>query len=70
MKIHFYSPNYIENWDFRNTIDIGIGGSETSHVEMAWRFARRGYEVISYSPINDDCPRFWKNVEWKHFSKI
>ena len=69
MKIHFYSPNYIENWDFRNTIDIGIGGSETSHVEMAWRFARRGYEVISYSPINDDCPRFWKNVEWKHLDE-
>ena len=69
MKIHFYSPNYIENWDFRNTIDIGIGGSETSHVEMAWRFARRGYEVISYSPIPDDCPRFWKNVEWKHLDE-
>jgi len=36
---------------------------------MAWRFARRGYEVISYSPIPDDCPRFWKNVEWKHLDE-
>lgn len=39
MKFLFYSSVNFEKWDFRNSIRKGIGGSETSHVEMAWRLA-------------------------------
>jgi glycosyltransferase involved in cell wall biosynthesis len=61
----FYSPIAFESWDWRNSIEQGIGGSETSHVEMAWRLARRGHEVITYAPIPDDCPGEWRGTTWK-----
>ena len=63
--IHVYSPVNFELWDFRNSVDRGIGGSETCHVEMAWRLARRGHTVVSYGPIPEDCPREWRGVTWK-----
>ena len=69
MNIYFYSPLAIEPWDWRNTVDIGIGGSETSHVELAWRLARRGHNVISYTVTPPDCPRHWRGVEWKHIDE-
>jgi len=69
MDIYFYSPLAIEPWDWRNTVDIGIGGSETSHVELAWRLARRGHNVISYTVTPPDCPRHWRGVEWKHIDE-
>lgn len=64
MKIHFYSPVAFEPWDWRNSVEQGIGGSETSHVEMAWRLARRGHEVITYAPIPEDCPGEWRGTAW------
>src|SRR6266498_2675261 len=64
MKFIFYSPVSFEKWDWRNSVEKGIGGSETSHVEMAWRLAARGHEVITYAPIPDDCPGVWKNTKW------
>lgn len=69
MKIHFIAPNYIEPWDYRNVFDVGIGGSETSHVEMAMRLASRGHEVTSYTKLPTDCPDknfggvMWRNLE-------
>lgn len=71
MRIFFASPNYIEPWDYRNVFDVGIGGSETSHVEMATRLAKRGYEVISYTQLPDDCPdKNFMNVQWKDLSEM
>lgn len=70
MKIHFYCPlNWFGPWDFRTPDTVGIGGSETMHIEMAWRLARRGHEVYSYGPIPDDCPREDRGVHWRHFDE-
>lgn len=66
MKIHFYSPNRIEPWDYRNVYDIGIGGSETSHVEMAVRLARRGHDVVSYTELPaDQVEHEAHGVQWR-----
>ena len=65
---HILSPNYIEPWDYRN-LEIGIGGSETSAVEMAVRLAARGHEVTSYTrlpvPRGDDFDDRWGGVHWR-----
>jgi glycosyltransferase involved in cell wall biosynthesis len=36
---------------------------------MSWRLAQRGYEVISYAPIPDDCQRIHRGVQWRHISE-
>jgi len=64
----FYSPRNFEQWDWRN-LETGIGGSETCHIEMSWRLAQRGHEVISYTNIPGDCPREWKNTKWFHLDE-
>lgn len=65
MRIHFYSPNRIEPWDYRNVFDVGIGGSETSHVEMAIRLAKRGHRVHSYTELPPDQEdHFAHGVTW------
>lgn len=69
MDIYFYSPQAFESWDWRNPDNQGIGGSETSHIEMAIRLAKRGHRVISYSPIADDTPRNHGGVEWRHLKE-
>lgn len=69
MKFIFYSPVAFEKWDWRNSVEKGIGGSETSHVEMSWRLAARGHEVITYAPIPDDCPGEWRGTKWYPIEK-
>lgn len=69
MRFIFFSPVHFEDWDWRNSVDRGIGGSETSHVEMAWRLARRGHEVICYAPIPPDCPGEWRDTFWKRYEE-
>lgn len=64
MKVHLYHPIHFECWDYR-AVDTGIGGSETHQIEMAWRLAQRGHEVISYAPLPDDCERQWRGTEWR-----
>jgi len=64
MTFHFYSGVHFEQWDWRNSVEKGIGGSETNHVEMAWRLARRGHEVNCYAPIPDDCSGEWRGTKW------
>jgi len=54
MRIHIYSGNRIEPWDYRNVFEKGIGGSETSAVELAIRLAKRGHKVNSYTALPDD----------------
>jgi glycosyltransferase involved in cell wall biosynthesis len=50
-KILFYSEPTFETWDWTNPETKGIGGSETSHVEMAARLARRDNIVLSFAPV-------------------
>lgn len=70
MRFIFYSPVHFEKWDWRNSVEKGIGGSETSHVEMAWRLARRGHEVITYAPVPEDCPGQWQDTIWKPLETV
>src|SRR6185436_11351774 len=65
LNFFFYNPVFFEQWDYRSSIIRGVGGSETSAVEMAWRLARRGHKVTSYAPIPDDCPGEWRGTVWK-----
>ncbi len=73
MTFHFYSPVHFEEWDW-TAADRGIGGSETHHIEMVTRLARRGHEVISYSPMPDGAERVgpvgvvWKPLEAADFT--
>lgn len=66
MKFYLYHPVHFENWDYRNSITTGIGGSETHQVEIAWRLARRGHKVTSYAPIPKDCEKDWRGTRWEH----
>jgi glycosyltransferase involved in cell wall biosynthesis len=69
LEIFFYSPEAFERWDWRNPDTKGIGGSETAHIEMATRLARRGYRVTSYTPLPEDCPdKEHKGVSWRDCS--
>jgi FkbM family methyltransferase len=70
MRFITVSPVCFEQWDFRNSVEKGIGGSETSTVENAWRLARRGHEVINYTDIPDDCPPEWRGTQWKKLTEI
>lgn len=54
MTFRFYSPRALEPWDWRNPDEKGIGNSETSHIEMALRLAKRGHEVVSYTNMPDE----------------
>jgi glycosyltransferase involved in cell wall biosynthesis len=67
MRWNFFAPIHFERWSWENSITTGIGGSETSQVEMVWRLARRGHEVTSYAPIPDDCPGEWRGTSWRRF---
>lgn len=53
-KFVFVSERTFEPWDWTNPDRVGIGGSETSHIEMAQRLARRGNEVVSFAPLETD----------------
>jgi glycosyltransferase involved in cell wall biosynthesis len=67
MRFIFVSERTFEPWDWTNPEKQGIGGSETSHIEMAQRLARRGHEVISYAPL-DGPETFLMDpacVEWR-----
>lgn len=70
MRFILFGPVCFEPWDFRNSVEKGIGGSETSQVEMAWRLAARGHEVITYAPIPDDCPGEWRGTTWKPIEEV
>jgi glycosyltransferase involved in cell wall biosynthesis len=69
MRIHLYSGNRIEPWDYRNVFETGIGGSETSHVELAIRLAKRGHDVESFTALPGEQKRhrahgvYWLDLE-------
>ena len=71
MKFIFVSEPTFELWDFTNPDRQGIGGSETSHIEMARRLALRGHEVHSYAPTPFRGPVDGPGgVMWKRFDQI
>ena len=54
MKFLVYSHPSFEPWDWCTPETTGIGGSETSHVEMCRRLAERGHEVRSFAPTGHE----------------
>lgn len=69
MNFYFYTNVAFEDWDYDNSIKEGIGGSETSIVEMSWRLAKRGHNVTVYAPIKKTTKSPWRNVKWLRFEK-
>jgi glycosyltransferase involved in cell wall biosynthesis len=69
VNFYFYTNVAFEDWDYDNSIKEGIGGSETSIVEMSWRLAKRGNKVTVYAPIKKTTVSPWRNVEWKRFEE-
>lgn len=55
---NFVSTVTFEPWDFTTPLVKGIGGSETSHVEMSERLCTRGNTVRSWAPVPFEGYRF------------
>jgi glycosyltransferase involved in cell wall biosynthesis len=53
----FLSTPSFEAWDWTNPDLVGIGGSETSHIEMSNRLSEAGHNVYSYGPTPFEEPR-------------
>ncbi len=70
MTFHLFSNVVFEQWDWRNSVEQGIGGCETSQTEMSRHLAARGHEVYSYTDIPDDCPREWEGTHWRHINEV
>jgi hypothetical protein len=69
--IYFFTTFTFENWDFTNPITKGIGGSETSQIEMSSRLARRGHNVVSYAPVPwADEFKMHRDVKWISHEKV
>jgi hypothetical protein len=66
MNFVFLSVPTFEPWDWNNPDLVGIGGSETSHIEMSNRLSDRGHEVYSYgpTPFKEPCVNL-HNVRWE-----
>jgi glycosyltransferase involved in cell wall biosynthesis len=70
MKFIFYSPAVGGPWDW-SSLESGVGGSETFHLEMAMRLARRGHEVISYNSKPDpSCFSEDVGVDWRDLTAL
>jgi glycosyltransferase involved in cell wall biosynthesis len=68
MKFVFISTPTFEPWDWTNPDTKGIGGSETSHIEMAQRLRRLGHKVISFAPTGTNNPQVDPaGVTWFNF---
>lgn len=70
MKFIFYTSIAFEKWNWQNSVKKGIGGSETSIVEMAWRLFAQGHEVIVYAPIPKDSPNEWRGTKWFDYEDV
>lgn len=47
------SPSSLENWNWKNCWTRGIGGSETSHIQMSDLLKNRGFDVHSFTPTDE-----------------
>jgi glycosyltransferase involved in cell wall biosynthesis len=59
-----------EEWEPDTPDTRGIGGSETCQIELSWRLAKRGHEVISYAPVPWRGLREWRGTQWGHVSEV
>ena len=59
-----------EEWEPDTPDTRGIGGSETSQIELSWRLAKRGHEVISYAPVPWRGLREWRGTLWGHVTEV
>ena len=66
-NVTILSTNFLEPWDYTNPDGQGIGGSETAAIELAWRMAKMGHDVISYAPVPWSGERVWRDSLWAHF---
>lgn len=69
LNFYFFTNVAFEDWNWVNSIKKGIGGSETSIVEMSWRLAREGHNVTVYAPIPKNSPHEWRGTKWYRFEK-
>ena len=78
--IYLYSPSHLEPWDRTTPWTTGIGGSETCHIEMSERLARRGLPVESLCPLpggpeTKAIRALWNadpkwTLVWKHYEHL
>jgi glycosyltransferase involved in cell wall biosynthesis len=66
-NIYFYANFSFECWDYTNPLIQGIGGSETSQIEMASRLAQRGHNVTSYAPVSWTGTRINRDAKWTSY---
>lgn len=69
MDFIFYTNIAFEDWDYDNSVKKGIGGSETSIVEMSWRLAAQGHNVTVYAPIKKTTKKDWRGTTWLRYEK-
>src|ERR1035438_6286686 len=69
MKFIFYSPAFGPPWDY-SSLESGIGGSETFHIEMATRLAARGHEVVSYNNLRGMTSGWECGVSWRKLKDL
>jgi glycosyltransferase involved in cell wall biosynthesis len=68
-NVVFHSSAALEPWDFNTPWETGIGGSETSHIEMSERLFRANVDLVSYAPVRDTNGYFSPGgVEWYHYT--
>lgn len=69
LPIYFHSSISLEPWNWENPWTKGIGGSETSHIELSEILGDRRYNVISLAPISEYQDDLNHNVPWYHHSQ-
>lgn len=69
LPVFFISTLALENWDHTAPWIRGIGGSETSHIEMAKRLKKRDYNVRSYTPCDNSSKDAYE-VPYRHFDSV
>lgn len=70
MKFNFFAHPTFEPWSWDAPMTTGIGGSETSQIEMAQRLAARGHQVVSYAPTPHEESQEHAGVVWTRCDKV
>lgn len=68
MKFHLYSAPLRAQWGGQDEDTGQVTGSEIHQIEMGWRLAARGHQVVSYAPVAPPgC--FDRGVAWVPYSE-
>lgn len=68
-NIKIYSSIGLEPWKWDNPDLFGIGGSETSHIEMVKRLSARGYPINSFCPMEKGSAQYHDGAAWWSFDQ-